>query len=44
MIAETTAWAKARESLYELLIDIYVEFGPHNEKLVNVVKKGKRGR
>lgn len=44
MIAETTAWAKSQgKSLYELLIDIYVEFGLYNEKLVNVVKKGKKG-
>jgi phosphoglucomutase len=44
MIVETTAWAKSQgKSLYELLIDIYLEFGLYKEKLVNVVRKGKEG-
>jgi len=29
--------------LYELLIDIYAEFGLYKEKLINIVRKGKEG-
>jgi len=44
LIAETAAWAKDQgKTLYDLLIDIYVEFGFYKERLVNVVKKGKSG-
>ena len=44
MIAETAAWAKSRgKSLYDLLIDIYVEYGLYKEKLINIVRKGKEG-
>ncbi len=44
LIAETAAWAKNNgKTLYELLIDIYVEFGFYKEALVNIVKKGKSG-
>lgn len=44
LIAETAAWAKdCGKTLYELLIDIYVEFGFYKEALVNIVKKGKSG-
>ena len=44
MIAEATAWAKSRgKSLYEQLIDIYLEFGLYKERLVNIVRKGKEG-
>ncbi len=44
MIAETTAWARSRgKSLFEQLIDIYLEYGLYKEKLVNVVRKGKEG-
>ncbi len=44
LIAETAVWAKEQgKSLYELLIDIYTEFGFYKETLVNVVKKGKSG-
>ena len=44
LIAEAAAWAKdSGKSFYELLIDIYVEFGFYKEALVNVVKKGKSG-
>jgi len=44
LIAETAAWAKSKgKSLYQLLIDIYDEFGLYKESLVNVVKKGKSG-
>lgn len=44
MIAETAAWAADKGiGLYDLLIDIYLEFGLHKEKLVSVVRKGKTG-
>jgi phosphoglucomutase len=44
MIAETAAWAATRgKSLYELLIDIYLEFGFYKESLISVTKKGKSG-
>lgn len=44
MIAEIAAWAKDnRKSLYELMQDIYLEFGFSKEKGISVVKKGKDG-
>ena len=44
LIAETAAWAKSKgKNLYELLIDIYLEFGFYKEALENVVRKGKSG-
>jgi phosphoglucomutase len=44
LIAETTAWAKDQgKSLYDQLIDIYIEYGFFLERLVNIVKKGKSG-
>jgi phosphoglucomutase len=44
LFAEAAAWAKEHgKSLYELLIDIYVEFGLYKEKLINIVRKGKEG-
>ncbi|MCQ2351711.1 MAG: phospho-sugar mutase [Paludibacteraceae bacterium] len=44
MIAEITAWAKQNGmTIYELLQDIYLEFGFSKEKGISVVKKGKDG-
>ena len=44
LMAELTAWAKDNgKSLFELLQDIYVEFGFSKEKGVSIVKKGKEG-
>lgn len=44
LMAEITAWAKDNgKTLYELLQDIYVEFGFSKEKGISVVKKGKDG-
>ncbi|MCE5347758.1 MAG: phospho-sugar mutase [Bacteroidales bacterium] len=44
LAAEATAWAKSKgKSLYDLLLDIYVEYGFYKEKLVNIVRKGKEG-
>jgi phosphoglucomutase len=44
LVAETAAWAASKgKTLYELLLDIYVEFGLYKEKLISVVRKGKSG-
>lgn len=44
LIAETAAWAATKgKSLYELLIDIYLEFGLYKESLISITKKGKSG-
>jgi len=44
MIAETAAWAREQgKSMYELLKDIYAEFGFYKETLLSVTKKGKEG-
>ena len=44
LIAEVAAWAKDNgKSLYQLLLDIYVEYGFSKEFTVNVVKPGKSG-
>ncbi|NDV66618.1 phospho-sugar mutase [Bacteroides sp. 224] len=44
LIAEIAAWAKDNgKSLYELLKDIYVEYGFSKEKGISVVKPGKSG-
>jgi phosphoglucomutase len=43
-IAETMAWAKENgQSLYQLLIDIYIKYGFYKEKLISITKKGKAG-
>lgn len=44
LIAEAAAWAKDNgKSLFDILIDIYVEFGFYKESLLNITKKGKSG-
>ncbi|MBN1251534.1 MAG: phospho-sugar mutase [Bacteroidales bacterium] len=44
LIAEVAAWAKSKgKSMFDLLIDIYIEYGFYYEKLENIVKKGKEG-
>jgi phosphoglucomutase len=44
LVAEAAAWAKSRgKTLFELLIDIYAEYGLYKEKLINIVRKGKEG-
>ncbi len=44
MVAEVLAWAKEQgKSLYELLLDIYLEFGYSKEKGISIVRKGKSG-
>jgi len=44
MIAEAAAWAaNQRKSVFDVLIDIYLEFGFYKESLLSVTKKGKAG-
>ncbi len=44
IFAEAAAWAKSKgKTVYDLLLDIYVEYGLFKEKLINIVRKGKEG-
>ena len=44
LMAEITAWAKDNgKTLFELLQDIYIEYGFGKEKGISVVRKGKSG-
>jgi phosphoglucomutase len=44
LAAEAAAWSKSKgKSLFELLLEIYVQFGFYKEKLTNIVRKGKEG-
>ncbi|WP_297328190.1 phospho-sugar mutase [uncultured Bacteroides sp.] len=44
LLAEICAWAKDQgKTLYDVLMDIYVEYGYSKETTVNVVKPGKSG-
>lgn len=44
MLAEATAWAAEQgKTLYQILKDIYKEFGVYREKLVSLTKKGISG-
>ncbi|MCX6253217.1 MAG: phospho-sugar mutase [Bacteroidia bacterium] len=44
LAAEATAWSKSKGmSLFDLLLNIYVQFGFYKEKLINIVRKGKEG-
>ena len=44
LICEIAAWAKDQgKTLYDLLMDIYAEYGFSKETTINVVKPGKRG-
>ena len=44
MVAECAAWAADQgKTLYQLLQDIYAEFGYYKESLISVVRKGKSG-
>lgn len=44
MIAEITAWAaNQRKTMFDLLMDIYIEFGFYKESLISITKKGKSG-
>ncbi|MCX7986765.1 MAG: phospho-sugar mutase [Bacteroidales bacterium] len=45
LIAEAYAWAKSQgKSVFDLLLEMYVQFGFYKESLVNVTKKGKEGQ
>ena len=44
LIAEAAAWAAEQgKTMYQLLLDIYAQYGYYRESLVNVVKEGKSG-
>ncbi len=44
MIAETAIWAADKGvSMLDMLKDIYMEFGFYKEKLISIVRKGKKG-
>jgi phosphoglucomutase len=44
IIAEIAAWAANQNKIiYDILIDIYLEFGFYKENLVSIIKKGKTG-
>ena len=44
MIAETASWAAEQgKTLYDILIDIFLELGMYKERLVSLVRKGKSG-
>lgn len=44
LMAEIVAWAKDQgKSLYELLLDIYLDYGYSKEKMKYIVRKGKSG-
>ncbi len=44
MIAEAAVWAKDKaKTLYDLLIDISLEYGLYKEHLIYIVRKGKQG-
>lgn len=44
IIAEITAWAADQgKTIYDILIDIYLEYGFYKEGLISVVRKGKSG-
>jgi len=44
LIAEVTAWAKDNgKTMFELLQDLYIEYGYGKEKGISVVRKGKSG-
>jgi phosphoglucomutase len=44
LIAEAAAWAKEQNmTMYDLLLNIYTQFGYYKETLLSVTKKGKEG-
>ncbi len=44
MIAEMAAWAKEQgRTLFDMLIDIYIEFGYYRESLTSIYREGKSG-
>jgi len=44
ILAEMAAWGLSKgKSLYDIMLDMYIEFSLYRESLINVVKKGKSG-
>ncbi len=44
ILAELAAWGRSRgKSMYDILLEIYLEFSLYRESLFNVVRKGKSG-
>lgn len=44
MIAEVCAWAKEqRKTFFDILLDIYLEYGFFKEELISITKQGKQG-
>lgn len=44
IIAEAAAWAKTQGmSLYDLLKEMYIQYGFYKESLISIVRKGKKG-
>jgi len=44
ILAEMAAWAKSRgQSMYDILLEMYLKFSLYQESLINVVRKGKSG-
>jgi phosphoglucomutase len=44
MIAEIAAWAKEQQkSLFDMLTDIYLQFGYYQERLLSLTRKGQNG-
>ena len=44
LLAEMAAWAKQQgRNLYEILLDIYHQYGYYQESLLSIVRKGKTG-
>lgn len=44
LMAEIVAWAKSKgKTLYELLLDIYIEYGYSKESMLSITRKGQSG-
>lgn len=44
MVAEVCAWAKEQgKTFFDILLDIYLEYGFFKEELISITKKGKQG-
>ena len=44
ILAELAAWARSRgKNLYDILLEMYLEFSLYRESLINVARKGKSG-
>ncbi|MCF8372230.1 MAG: phospho-sugar mutase [Bacteroidales bacterium] len=44
MIAETAAWAREQgKTMFDLMLDIFIEFGFYKEDMISITRKGKSG-